>query len=263
MSKKGDFIGFPEGRLREKPVRLAVLENRTDWFAVNKLAGILPQAHPWYPDQPNLTFAIREQIEAGKKELQRFGISKCLHVCGAECEFSGPSLFAKTHGGASRLRNAFGSNQIGFRYLLFTRSRLSCSKLSCNLPVGQHRIHPRSVVTHRYGKKSDTRFLQLGEAEGVYLWEAFTVHPRLHQVRLHASELGIPVLGDKWYGAVQNSAAESRSGNSHLAMGYPGLGMVLHSLDLSKVHSCGPPLKGSLPKRFASLAKKCGFEDAE
>ena len=265
MSKNGEFIGFSEGRLREKPVRLPVLANERDWFAVNKFSGLLPQAHPWYKDQPNVTQLIREQVKAGKLELQRLGISHCYYIGGPECESAGPAIFAKTKQGSDHLKNALGSNQIEFRFRFLTTARHTEAELHCDLPVGPHKSEHRSVITHRYGKKSDTRFRKLAESDRMTSWEAVTFHPRLHQIRLHAAELRIPVFGDPIYGLNEHSETERLKGkgtrNSNLR--FSGLALVLVSLNLSRVFGGDLVLEASGPKPFLSLLRKCGLQGAE
>lgn len=264
MAKKGDFIGFPEGRLREKPVRLPVLANQEDWFAVNKFAGILPQAHPWYSERPNLTSAIRDQISEGKGELKRLGVSNCHYIAGSECEFEGPSLFAKTKPSSDFLKNAFGSDQFLFRFWFLTPHRSKESEHSCELPVGAHKSEPHAAVTHRFGKKSSTRFRRLGESDHLNLWEATTSHPRLHQIRLHAAEVGLTIYGDLLYGSPDDESA-FKSYRKHRAFNprFSGLTAVLKSLDISGAigHAC--VLEASIPKPLVSLLKKCGFHHIE
>ena len=265
MSKKGEYIGFPEGRLREKPVRLSVLGNEEDWFAVNKFAGILPQAHPWYPDRPNLTSVIREQVAEGKGELQRLGISQSHYISGAECEFAGPTLFAKSKAAADFLKNAFGSNQFLFRFWFLTAKKTELPEQECTLPVGPHKSEPRLVVTHRYGKKATTRFTRLIQRDNLSLWEATTTHPRLHQIRLHAAELELGILGDSLYGVpeVADFARKDQKRNRLFNHRFSGLAAVLRCLDLSAVIGKEWVLEAPLPKPFLSLLRKCGIEGVE
>ena len=260
MAKSGAFIGFPEGRVREKPVRLPVLENRTDWFALNKFAGLLPQAHPWYQDKVNLTQAIRDQSREGKGELERLGIANCYYVCGPECEFSGPALFAKSKEGADFLKNAYGSDQIRFRYHFVSRNRVEDSHITCDLPVGIHSEEPRAVISHRFGKKARTQFKKLSDSSQFSLWEASSCHPRMHQVRIHAAELGIPVLGDAIYGEeLPDPPSVGRKGykNRPSKPRFSGLALVLLDLDLSRTFKEGPTIDAAPPKPFALLVKKC------
>ncbi|MDG2170044.1 MAG: pseudouridine synthase [Opitutales bacterium] len=265
MAKNGDFIGFPENRLREKPVRLPVLKNEPDWFAVNKFAGLLPQAHPWYQGKPNLTQAIRDQVNEGKGELQRLGITHCYYICGPECESSGPALFAKTKIGADLLKNAYGSDQIRFRYWFVTRNRTSESEYNCELPIGRHKERNSAVITHKFGKKASTQFRKQGESDHGALWEATTLRPRFHQVRLHAAELGIPVWGDELYDEQKDEEPPKyhRRRNPVNKLRFSGLASILVSMDLTLIFDEEMVLSASFSKPFSLMLRKSGLWQAE
>jgi RluA family pseudouridine synthase len=59
----------------------------------------------------------------------------------------------------------------------------------------------RTVVDHGKGKPSETTFQILERFTGYALLEAIPATGRTHQVRVHASALGFPLLGDTLYGA--------------------------------------------------------------
>lgn len=56
-------------------------------------------------------------------------------------------------------------------------------------------------VTDPEGKPAKTRFIPLKQAGGLSLVEVELFTGRTHQIRVHAEFLGLPVLGDKLYGA--------------------------------------------------------------
>jgi hypothetical protein len=108
MTEPGAFIGFPEGMVRDKPVRLPILANESTWFCLDKSAGLAGQAHPWYSDRLDVSSAIRKQAEKGKGELKRLGILGAHYICGPEPEFEGPMILSKDKGTAHILRNDLG-----------------------------------------------------------------------------------------------------------------------------------------------------------
>jgi len=59
----------------------------------------------------------------------------------------------------------------------------------------------RTIVDDRNGKPSETRFRILERYQSSALVEAQPMTGRTHQIRVHASALGYPLLGDILYGA--------------------------------------------------------------
>ncbi|MCZ6675602.1 MAG: pseudouridine synthase [Verrucomicrobia bacterium] len=260
MAKSNEFVGFPEGILRRKPIRLPVLANESNWFSLNKFAGLLGQAHPWYAEQRDITSAIRSQVEFEKGELKRLEIGSIFYICGPEPEVAGPMLFAKDKQTSYVLKNALGSDLITFKYWFVTHGKVAESEEICQLPVAAHKSEPRALVSHKSGKKSCTKFRKLRDSQDLSLWEATTNHPRMHQVRLHASEIGIPVYGDANYGSRYpvSTIKEVWQGRKQIPR-FSGLGMVLTELDISEVLPETLPLSGKLPKSLSVLMRKYGL----
>ena len=118
---------------------------------------------------------------------------------------SGPVVLARDRESRGRLRDSYGSGHWILRFLLLVREEAGSpgeDHLTCELPVARHRREPRSLVSHRTGKKARTRFRKLAEAGGLALWEASTDFLRPDQVRLHAAERGLAVCGETVYGQV-------------------------------------------------------------
>jgi len=59
----------------------------------------------------------------------------------------------------------------------------------------------RTIVDDKNGKPSETRFKVLKRYQSSALVEALPMTGRTHQIRVHASALGHPLLGDILYGA--------------------------------------------------------------
>ena len=59
----------------------------------------------------------------------------------------------------------------------------------------------RTIVDDKNGKPSETRFKVLKRYQSSALVEAMPMTGRTHQIRVHASALGHPLLGDVLYGA--------------------------------------------------------------
>ncbi|MDR2200969.1 MAG: hypothetical protein LBN94_02585 [Puniceicoccales bacterium] len=125
---------------------------------------------------------------------------KTMEIYSLDEELSGVVLLANDRKKVATLRNCLGSRGMGFHFLLLARSVSDLpGEISCPLPMGKHRRENRMFISHRNGKKTFTQFEQLDHFRSHTLWSAKTDFPRRHQIRLHAHEVGIPVLGEDLY----------------------------------------------------------------
>jgi 23S rRNA (cytosine1962-C5)-methyltransferase len=99
---------------------------------------------------------------------------------------------------------AFAQGQAQKKYLFITDKKLECST-----PIVHH-----SFIEKQQGKwvskliesesitsaNSNTIFIKLESHEKWSLWEAVPTTGKTHQIRLHAKDLGISILGDELYG---------------------------------------------------------------
>ncbi len=201
-SNKESYIGFPPPLLGEQPIRLPVLLSGDGFFAIEKPYGIGSSAHPWWKNAPDMQNAIAVQAEAKKRELDVLGISEVKTVYPLEPEVNGIIIFTTNNDSASLWNNAFGSNQLEFTFQFISRNNETSNgsnDIVCDLPLVQHRENPVMVVSHHYGKKAFTHFRRLKTWRNYSLWEATTQHFRIHQVRAHANECAISVVGDSMY----------------------------------------------------------------
>lgn len=113
-------------------------------------------------------------------------------------ETSGALIFAKTAAAAEELRNAFATREVHKSYLFVTDRKRA------------EREFVRESLIERDGKlfvsrtdseaNSRTHFRWIRSDAGLSLWEARPETGRSHQIRLHAEDAGIPILGDSLHG---------------------------------------------------------------
>ena len=199
-AKKAPFqIGFPPSLLGESAWRLPVIAKAESFFAVWKPRGIAPKAHPWYEGLPDLESAVAQQVDAGKRELvEALGVHWAKVTHGFDREAEGAVLFASQPEAAAAIKNLIGSGGLEFVFHFVSYPTApGGDEFSCDLPVAAHFNEKRGFVSHRHGKKANTHFRKIKDLGGFALWEATTDYPRMHQIRLHAAEMGIPLLGDQ------------------------------------------------------------------
>lgn len=200
-------IGFPPPLLGRAAVRLPVLGSGSGWLLLAKPAGVLVDPLPGRSGIPALTTALRAQWQAGKPELLGLGIECVRGVYPLDEEITGPVLLALQEGCAAALRNAHGSGSFRFTFRLVVMGDGCGDERVCDAPVTYDSRRGMGIVSARRGKKARTDFRVVAR-EGEYtLLEARTDYYRYGQVRLHARELAIRVVGDEGMGGVPAPAA--------------------------------------------------------
>lgn len=240
------------------PTKIKILYSNNDVLALDKPEGILIDAYPWYPDVGSIVLGLRQQMAQGL--LEKCHLESTYAVYALEPEVTGVALIASNKHSSSYLRNEFGSGKLLFRFIFLTKSGLDTSFVECDLPIAKHYTENRAVISNRTGKKCKTWF-RLVEAQGEYqVWEAQTTYLRMHQIRIHAMESGIAIVGDHLYGEMEqdDSFCSNRSSTEYSVIDLPlSEGICLH---LSSVEWGDEDKKicihSPLPKKMKRLFEK-------
>lgn len=192
-------IGFPQGILGDRPVRLDVLAHGDGFVALAKPPMVCLEKD-WCAEEnaPTIIDGIKKQ--EGKQEFLRLGIGAGVStVYPLDMQASGVALLATNKDSATELRNASGSSAFKFEFLVLSERPYGEVAKVVNLPILKHEQKPRAIVSHRYGKKCSTRFDLLEDFGDWQLWSAKTDFLRFHQIRIHAAEAGLRLVGDDTY----------------------------------------------------------------
>ncbi len=198
MSDVPSFLGFPPPLLGPEPVRLAVPASGAGFFVLEKLAGVVWERSK-YEEGAGVCDAVRAQLAQEKPEMVRCGVSHPVSVWPLEKELAGAGLLAERGEKAERWRNAFGSELLEFSFELLAEGEAGAEEMACELPVATHLSEARALISQGTGKKSRTVFTRRARCGRWSWWEARTNFPRWHQVRLHAAELGLRIVGETLY----------------------------------------------------------------
>ena len=202
MRSASDRLGVP---------RLNVLFEDDSIVVVDKPAGRIVHPAPGHEEGSVAEELVRSRPEmacVGSRE--RPGVVHRLDI-----ETSGVMVFAKTQKAYRELRRQFESHQgVEKRYLAVVHGAPKTRTGTCESPVGRERLH---AVTH----------WEVLARKGPVALVEFTIETgRMHQIRIHAAELGCPVVGDRLYGdAVRDRRLAHRPGR-----------LLLHAVEISFVH---------------------------
>jgi len=257
-----DLITFPPGVLSPGPMRLPVLARGEGWFAVAKPAGLLLASDAMHPEEtPTLVGAIHAAASAGKPQLAALGIGGCARIHGIDAEVSGVAVLASTEESAALLRNHIGSARWEFVYDLVTEAHDGPGEITCDLPLVPHETRPEVVVSHRAGKRSRTTFTPVRRLGRHALWEARTLENRPHQVRVHAAESGLRIVGESLYARVRLVYLSSlkrgyRPGHDEERPLHPGIALHLRAVRALPGSRPEVAAEAPLPKTLAALVRR-------
>ncbi len=255
MVDKPAFIGFPAPLLGPEPVRLPVLRAGEGFFVFAKPAGV---------ESEKIYQGFASQLSAGKPEVAALGLTRPAGAWALEREIAGIGVIAERGEVYEAWRNAFGSALIEFCYefLATEDASVPAEAFTCTLPVAEHAEKPLALISHATGKKSETRFRRLSRVGRWSWWEARTNYPRFHQVRLHAAEAGLRIVGEALYAAGETLTLAQFKPRGRLNKGedrplHDGICLRVREADCARAGFAGiEKIEAALPDRWAILKKR-------
>lgn len=161
---------------------------------------------------------------------------------------SGLMLVAKTDEAHQALLAMFRRHDVERRYLALVRGRVEHEAFAVDAALGRHAA--RVILDATGGRRAETRFEVLERPGSTTLLEAAPETGRTHQIRVHLSSIGHPILGDRVYGGAGDDARR-------LGLARP----FLHSWRIAFTH----PITGEriereepLPQDLASALRRAG-----
>jgi RluA family pseudouridine synthase len=187
-------------------VSIPILYEDRSVLAIDKPPGWMLVPYSWDRTGRNLQLAISSSI-LGREFWARSRSLKFLkYVHRLDAETTGILLFAKSQGALNTFSEMFETRRMEKRYLAVARGNpkkdewLADAKLGPDPSQhGRHRVDPQ-------GKDAETHFKVLQRREGLALIEARPLTGRTHQIRLHLTHAGLPIVGDTMYGAPEDRA---------------------------------------------------------
>jgi 23S rRNA pseudouridine1911/1915/1917 synthase len=192
-------------------MKIDVIFADRDIIVVNKAAGTLVHRAPGHDEESIADALVKRYPDmAGVGSKERPGVVHRLDM-----GTSGVMVFARNRNAYLALRRQFESHQtVEKTYLAVVHGRPGRKSGTIDTTVGRDRL---SAVTH---------WLVLGSHDGMSLVEFKIETGRMHQIRIHASEMGCPIVGDATYGDAAKDRRMRRRATHPL----------LHSVELAFVH---------------------------
>ncbi len=116
---------------------------------------------------------------------------------------SGLMLVAKNDFTHQALVKAFKEREIEKEYLAILYGKITPGKGKIEKPIGRHPVHRKKMAILKEGKEAITLYEVIKYYKKASYVLAKPITGRTHQLRVHFSSLGHPILGDPLYGGLK------------------------------------------------------------
>lgn len=188
-----------EYSLQPKEVPFEILYEDEDLAVIYKPAGIVVHPAPGHLDDTlvhGLLLKLRSLSVVGG-EL-RPGIVHRL-----DKDTSGVMLVAKNDFAHKKLTQDFKERKVEKEYLAIVYGRLTQKEGTLDFPIGRHPVQRKKMAVVKEGRQALTKYKVLKLFKKATLVLAKPLTGRTHQLRVHFSHIGHPILGDPIYGGLK------------------------------------------------------------
>ncbi len=243
--------------LTPEAIPLTILYEDHDLLVLSKPAGLVVHPAPGHPGG-TLVHAILYHCPdlPGIGEERRPGIVHRL-----DKDTSGVMIVAKTDAAMTSLAGQFKRRRVKKTYIALVHGEVKQTEGRIAAEIGRHeRDRKRMAVRTRRGREAVTAYRVTRRLNGFTLLELYPETGRTHQLRVHLSSIGHPVVGDKVYGGRKErkptvDRRPSTVVGSRSAVGVKAERQLLHAWKLGLIHprtNEWMEFEAPLPADFAS-----------
>ena len=204
--QNGDIIEIEEEPAREiklkaQDIPLQILYEDKDIIVVNKPKGMVVHPANGNPDGTlvNAVMAICKDSLSGIGGEIRPGIVHRL-----DKNTSGAIIIAKNDKAHINLSEQLKNHEIKKTYIALVRGVVKENNATINMPIGRSKKDRKKMDVDKNGKEAITHFKVLKRYKDCTLLEINIETGRTHQIRVHLSHIGYPIIGDEVYSNGKN-----------------------------------------------------------
>jgi len=204
--QNGDKIEIEEEpakeiELKAQDIPVEILYEDDDIIVVNKPKGMVVHPANGNPDGTlvNAVMAICKDSLSGIGGEIRPGIVHRL-----DKNTSGAIIIAKNDKAHINLSEQLKNHEIKKTYIALVRGVVKENNATINMPIGRSKKDRKKMDVDKNGKEAITHFKVLKRYKDCTLLEINIETGRTHQIRVHLSHIGYPIIGDEVYSNGKN-----------------------------------------------------------
>ena len=190
-----------EIELKAENIPVEIIYEDEDIIVVNKPKGLVVHPAVGNPDGTlvNAIMAICKDSLSGIGGEIRPGIVHRL-----DKDTSGILIVAKNDTAHVNLSEQIKNHEVEKTYIALVRGIVKENEATINMPIGRSTKDRKKMAVSKNGKNAITHFKVLERYEKYTLLEIKIETGRTHQIRVHLSHIGYPVVGDYTYSNGRN-----------------------------------------------------------